>query len=118
MPPARPGAAAVSVGVSLPEAVVPNAEIEGRLGLAPGWIARRSSASRIRVAVEGVTAAWPASSDTRARSRSASVRSSAYCENVRWPGWSLLTPLARRIACENVSNAATKRSPPVSEPAR
>ena len=42
MPSARPGAVAVSVGVSLPEAVVANAEIEERLGLAPGWIERRT----------------------------------------------------------------------------
>jgi len=42
VPSARPGATAVSVGVSLPEAVVPNAEIEERLELAPGWIERRT----------------------------------------------------------------------------
>src|SRR6201996_1808294 len=42
MPSARPGAAAVSVGLSLPETVVPNAEIEARLGLSPGWIERRT----------------------------------------------------------------------------
>jgi 3-oxoacyl-[acyl-carrier-protein] synthase-3 len=42
MPSARPGAAAVSVGASLPEQVVPNAEIEARLELAPGWISRRT----------------------------------------------------------------------------
>jgi 3-oxoacyl-[acyl-carrier-protein] synthase III len=42
MPSARPGAAAVSVGASLPERVVSNAEIEARLELAPGWISRRT----------------------------------------------------------------------------
>ena len=42
MPSARPGAAAVSVGASLPATVVPNAEIEARLELAPGWISRRT----------------------------------------------------------------------------
>jgi 3-oxoacyl-[acyl-carrier-protein] synthase-3 len=42
MPSARPGAAAVSVGSSLPEGVLLNAEIEARLELAPGWISRRT----------------------------------------------------------------------------
>jgi 3-oxoacyl-[acyl-carrier-protein] synthase-3 len=42
MPSARPGAAAVAVGASLPDRIVPNAEIEARLELAPGWIARRT----------------------------------------------------------------------------
>jgi 3-oxoacyl-[acyl-carrier-protein] synthase-3 len=42
MPSARPGAVAVAVGASLPQGVVPNAEIEQRLDLAPGWIARRT----------------------------------------------------------------------------
>jgi 3-oxoacyl-[acyl-carrier-protein] synthase III len=42
MPSARPGAAAVSVGSSLPAGVLLNAEIEARLELAPGWISRRT----------------------------------------------------------------------------
>ena len=42
MPVSRPGAAAVAVGASLPEPVVHNSEIEQRLGLAPGWITRRT----------------------------------------------------------------------------
>jgi 3-oxoacyl-[acyl-carrier-protein] synthase III len=42
VPSARPGAVAVSVGASVPEEVVPNTEIEQRLELAPGWIARRT----------------------------------------------------------------------------
>ena len=46
-------------------------------------IARRSSASRIRVAVEGVIPASAASSRTRAVSRLASACSSAYCDSVR-----------------------------------
>ena len=36
------GAAVASVGASLPAGVVDSAEIEARLGLAPGWIARRT----------------------------------------------------------------------------
>src|SRR6201992_2519367 len=36
------GAAAVSVGVSVPEGVVHSHEIEERLGLAPAWIERRT----------------------------------------------------------------------------
>ncbi len=42
MPSARPGAAAVSVGASLPAGVLLNAEIEARLELAPDWIFRRT----------------------------------------------------------------------------
>jgi len=42
MPPVRPGAAAVSVGISLPEGVLLNAEIETRLELSPDWISRRT----------------------------------------------------------------------------
>ena len=52
MPSARPGAAAVSVGISLPETVVPNDEIETRLGLAPGWIERRTGIETRRRAGE------------------------------------------------------------------
>jgi 3-oxoacyl-[acyl-carrier-protein] synthase III len=52
MPSARPGAAAVSVGASLPEQVVPNAEIEARLELAPGWINRRTGIETRRRAAD------------------------------------------------------------------
>jgi 3-oxoacyl-[acyl-carrier-protein] synthase III len=36
------GAAVASVGASLPETIVESSEIEARLGLAPGWIERRT----------------------------------------------------------------------------
>ena len=53
MPSARPGAAAVSVGSSLPEGVLLNAEIEARLELAPDWIFRRTGIqSRRQASVE------------------------------------------------------------------
>src|ERR1700734_3880887 len=41
-PTARPGVVAASVGVSVPERVVPNSEIEARLGVPADWIARRT----------------------------------------------------------------------------
>ncbi len=40
--PARVGVAVASVGVSLPETVVPNASIAGRLGVSEEWIVRRT----------------------------------------------------------------------------
>jgi 3-oxoacyl-[acyl-carrier-protein] synthase III len=44
------GAAAVSVGSSLPEGTVDSAEIEARLGLGPDWIKRRTGILRRHVA--------------------------------------------------------------------
>jgi len=38
----RPGVVAASVGISVPERVVANAEIEARFGVAPDWIVRRT----------------------------------------------------------------------------
>jgi 3-oxoacyl-[acyl-carrier-protein] synthase-3 len=49
-PPGRPGVVAASVGVSVPERVVANAEIEARLGVAEDWIARRTGIHSRRVA--------------------------------------------------------------------
>ncbi|MGI8429817.1 MAG: beta-ketoacyl-ACP synthase 3 [Solirubrobacteraceae bacterium] len=40
--PARVGAAVASIGVSLPETIVPNASIAGRLGVSDEWIVRRT----------------------------------------------------------------------------
>lgn len=44
------GTALVSVGVSLPEQIVESAEIEERLGLAAGWIERRTGIRSRRIA--------------------------------------------------------------------
>ncbi|HET9123386.1 MAG TPA: beta-ketoacyl-ACP synthase 3 [Solirubrobacteraceae bacterium] len=44
------GAAATSVGISLPSRVVSSAEIEARLGLAPDWIERRTGIRNRRIA--------------------------------------------------------------------
>jgi 3-oxoacyl-[acyl-carrier-protein] synthase-3 len=49
-PPGRPGVAAASVGISVPERVVASAEIEARLGVAEDWIARRTGIHSRRVA--------------------------------------------------------------------
>jgi 3-oxoacyl-[acyl-carrier-protein] synthase-3 len=48
--PARPGVVAAAVGVSVPERVVANAEIEARLGVPEDWIARRTGIQSRRVA--------------------------------------------------------------------
>lgn len=48
--PSRPGVVAASVGVSVPERVVANAEIEARLGVPADWIARRTGIESRRVA--------------------------------------------------------------------
>jgi 3-oxoacyl-[acyl-carrier-protein] synthase-3 len=44
------GAAIASVGISLPEAVVPNAEIASRIGVTDDWIVRRTGIRTRRVA--------------------------------------------------------------------
>jgi 3-oxoacyl-[acyl-carrier-protein] synthase-3 len=44
------GAAIASVGISLPEAVVPNAEIAPRIGVTDDWIVRRTGIRTRRVA--------------------------------------------------------------------
>jgi 3-oxoacyl-[acyl-carrier-protein] synthase-3 len=49
-PPSRPGVVAAAVGISVPEGVVANAEIEARLGVAPDWIARRTGIHSRRIA--------------------------------------------------------------------
>jgi 3-oxoacyl-[acyl-carrier-protein] synthase III len=49
-PPVRPGVLAASVGVSVPERIVPNAEIEARLGVPEDWIARRTGIHSRRIA--------------------------------------------------------------------
>jgi 3-oxoacyl-[acyl-carrier-protein] synthase-3 len=49
-PPVRPGVLAASVGVSVPDRVVPNAEIEARLGVPEDWIARRTGIHSRRIA--------------------------------------------------------------------
>jgi len=51
--PARVGAAATSVGVSLPDTVVPNATIGARLGVDEDWIVRRTGIRSRRMAEPG-----------------------------------------------------------------
>src|SRR3984957_14098137 len=51
--PARVGAAATAVGVSLPETVVPNAAIGARLGVDEDWIVRRTGIRSRRIAEPG-----------------------------------------------------------------
>jgi 3-oxoacyl-[acyl-carrier-protein] synthase-3 len=47
------GAAIAAVGVSVPARLVANAEIEGRIGLAEGWIERRTGIASRRIAAAG-----------------------------------------------------------------
>lgn len=47
------GVGIVGVGAALPERVVDNAEIAGRLGLAEGWIERRTGIERRRYVAQG-----------------------------------------------------------------
>ncbi len=51
--PARVGAAATAVGVSLPDTVVPNATIGARLGVDEDWIVRRTGIRSRRMAEPG-----------------------------------------------------------------
>lgn len=51
--PLRPGAAVASVGISVPEREVANAEIEARLGVPADWIARRTGIHSRRIADSG-----------------------------------------------------------------
>ena len=50
---AAQGAAIASVGISVPDQVVPNDAIAERLGLAPGWIERRTGIHERRIAAPG-----------------------------------------------------------------
>ena len=49
----RPGAAAVAVGISLPDRIVANAEIAARIGVDDAWIERRTGIRHRRIAAPG-----------------------------------------------------------------
>jgi 3-oxoacyl-[acyl-carrier-protein] synthase-3 len=52
-PTGRPGVAAASVGISVPDRIVANAEIEARLGVPADWISRRTGIHSRRLAEPG-----------------------------------------------------------------
>jgi 3-oxoacyl-[acyl-carrier-protein] synthase-3 len=52
-PTGRPGVVAASVGISVPDRVVANSEIEARLGVPADWIARRTGIQSRRLAEPG-----------------------------------------------------------------
>src|SRR5918996_2797082 len=69
---AETGAGIVGLGVAVPERVVPNAEVESRLGVDDGWIASRTGVRERRVAAaEETLTALASSAGARALERAA-----------------------------------------------